>query len=90
MGGEPLCEENIFLTYLVLENVRKKFPNIKIYLWTGYYYEELLKAPNPKVKMVLELIDVLIDGPYIEKKRDVTLQMRGSTNQSIIYLKGRK
>jgi anaerobic ribonucleoside-triphosphate reductase activating protein len=40
--------------------------------------------------MILELTDVLIDGPYIEKKRDITLQMRGSSNQSIIYLKEKK
>lgn len=87
MGGEPLCQENSFLTFLVLENVKKKFPNIKIYLWTGYYFEELQKMTDPKIKMILEYVDVLIDGPYIEKDRDVTLQLRGSKNQSIIYLK---
>lgn len=87
MGGEPLCEENLFLTLLVLKEVRERFPNIKIYLWTGYYYEELLKFSNPHIKQILELTDVLIDGPYIEAKRDITLQMRGSSNQSIINLK---
>ena len=90
MGGEPLCEENIFLTYLVLESVKKRLPDVPVYLWTGYYYEELLKRTDPKTKMILELTDVLIDGPYIEKKRDITLQMRGSSNQSIIYLKEKK
>ncbi len=87
MGGEPLCEENSFLTLLILKEVRERFPNIKIYLWTGYYYEELLKFSNPHIKQILELTDVLIDGPYIEAKRDITLQMRGSSNQSIINLK---
>lgn len=87
MGGEPLCEENLFLTLLVLKEVREHFPNIKIYLWTGYYYEELLKFSNPHIKQILELTDVLIDGPYVEAKRDITLQMRGSSNQSIINLK---
>lgn len=87
MGGEPLCQENSFLTFLVIKNVKKKFPNIKIYLWTGYYYEELKKMTNPKIKKILECIDVLIDGPYIEQDRNITLQMRGSTNQSIIHLK---
>jgi anaerobic ribonucleoside-triphosphate reductase activating protein len=86
MGGEPLCEENLFLTLMVLKEVRERFPNIKIYLWTGYYYEELLKFSNPHIKQILELTDVLIDGPYIEAKRDITLQMRGSSNQSIINL----
>ena len=87
MGGEPLCEENLFLTYLILTEVKKHFPDVKVYIWTGYYYEQLLKKTDPKMKEILELVDVLIDGPYVEARRDVTLPMRGSANQSIIYLK---
>lgn len=86
MGGEPLCEENAFLTYLVVSNIKQKMPDIKIYLWTGYYYEELIRLHNPRVAQILELIDVLIDGPYVEELRDITLPMRGSSNQSIIEL----
>lgn len=87
MGGEPLCEENTFLVYMVLKNVKQHFPNTKVYIWSGYYYDELLKKNDPKIRMILEMTDVLIDGPYIEEKRDITLQMRGSSNQSIIYPK---
>ena len=90
MGGEPMCEENLFLTCLVLQNVRLRYPDIKVYLWTGYYYEELLKMSDPKVKLILDMVDVLIDGPYEESKRDVTLKMRGSSNQSIIELKEKR
>ena len=90
MGGEPMCEENLFLTYMVLEEVKKHFPQVKVYLWTGYYYEDLLNNSNPKIGLILELVDVLIDGPYIESKRDLTLPMRGSTNQSIINLKEKR
>lgn len=86
MGGEPLCQENSFLTLLVLKEVRARFPKLKIYLWTGYYYNELLKSIDVRIPQILELVDVLIDGPYIESKRDITLQMRGSSNQSIIDL----
>ena len=43
MGGEPLCSENEFLTLLVIKTVKEKLPNIPIYIWTGYFYEELLK-----------------------------------------------
>ena len=86
MGGEPLCEENAFLTYLVVSNIKQKMPDIKIYLWTGYYHEELIRLHNPRVAQILELIDVLIDGPYVEELRDITLPMRGSSNQSIIEL----
>lgn len=87
MGGEPLAEENLFLTELVLSNVKKEYPNIKIYLWTGYYYNELLEHPTPHLNTVLKMVDVLIDGPYVEAERDITLPMRGSRNQSIINLK---
>ena len=86
LGGEPLCEENIFLTYLVIDTIKKRLPNTKIYLWTGYYYEQLLKRDNSKIPLILNTVDVLIDGPYIDSQRDVTLQMRGSANQSIIDL----
>lgn len=90
MGGEPLCEENLFLTLLVLKEVKQHFPQIKTYLWTGYYYQDLLKNSDPHMAMVLELVDVLIDGPYVESKRDITLPMRGSSNQSIIDLKEKR
>ena len=74
MGGEPLNPQNLFLTNLVIEEVRKHYPNIKIYVWTGY----------------IDNIDVLIDGPFIKEQRDITLPMRGSRNQRIIELKEKK
>ena len=88
MGGEPLCSENLFLTTLMIKEVRQQKPNVKIYLWTGYTYEELLskKTSNPKLEYVLDNIDCLIDGPFIQEEKDITLQMRGSRNQRIIYL----
>ena len=90
MGGEPMCEENLLLTCMVLQNVKSRFPQVKVYLWTGYYYDQLIKMTDPKIDLILDMVDVLIDGPYIESKRDVTLKMRGSSNQSIIYLKENK
>ena len=86
MGGEPLCDENVFLTYLVIKEVKEKVPEAKIYIWSGYTYEELQYKNNPKVKEIFNLSDVLIDGPYIDKERDITLLMRGSRNQRIIDL----
>jgi anaerobic ribonucleoside-triphosphate reductase activating protein len=86
MGGEPLCEDNAFLTYMVIQEVRKKAPGVKVYIWSGYVYEDLLKSTNPHVRGALELADVLIDGPYIAAERDLTLNMRGSRNQRVIDL----
>lgn len=86
MGGEPLCGENTFLTYLVIKTVKEKLPDTKVYIWTGYYYEDLMKNHDSRVMQIFELTDVLIDGPYVEEFRDITLPMRGSSNQSIIDL----
>ena len=88
MGGEPLCDENIFLSYLVIKEIKQRYPNIKIYIWTGYLFQELQEKRNynPKLNEILNLSDVLIDGPYIKEQRDITLALRGSRNQNIILL----
>lgn len=85
LGGEPLCAENLFLTALLIKTVREKSPDTKIYLWTGYLYEDLIVSNSPHMKIILNNIDVLIDGPFIQEKRDITLMMRGSTNQRVLY-----
>ena len=85
MGGEPLCAENEFLTLLVIKTVKERLPDVPVYIWTGYTYEELLRKSN-NINQILELTDYLIDGPYIENLRDITLEMRGSSNQRIINL----
>ena len=91
MGGEPLCEQNAFLTLLVVKTVRERLPKTKIYIWTGYTYGELMKHHNDShVQLTLEYADYLIDGPYIEELRDITLPMRGSSNQNIIDLHKKK
>lgn len=87
MGGEPLCEQNTLLTLMTIQYVKQRLPEVKIYLWTGYYYEELLKSPDPKIPLILKEVDVLIDGPFVRPLRDITLKMRGSSNQNIINLK---
>lgn len=88
LGGEPLCQENLFLTMLVIKEIKKDFPNINIYLWTGYTIEELKdKYSYPHMNYILNNINVLIDGKYIENQRDITLPLRGSSNQKIINMK---
>ena len=87
MGGEPLCKENLILTEMVIAAVRDSLPQTEIYVWTGYTFSELEKQKNdnPHIQYILTHIDCLIDGKYIESERDVTLEMRGSKNQNIIY-----
>ena len=82
LGGEPLASENLGDAAYIISKVRESFPDIKIYLWTGYVIEELNKK-NIFIKQILKNIDVLIDGPFILEKKDLTLKLRGSTNQRI-------
>lgn len=86
LGGEPLCEENVFLTTLVIQEVRKVYPDIKIYLWTGYYYKDLLKRNDSHLNYIFNNINYLIEGPFIQEQRDITLKLRGSRNQHILVM----
>lgn len=86
MGGEPLCPENEFLTMLLIIEVRNHLPDVPIYIWTGYTFEQL-RHKGGRIRQILESINYLIDGPYIEAQRDTTLLMRGSSNQRIIDMK---
>lgn len=83
LGGEPLCEENE-LTTLALASMAKKY-NVDVYIWTGYVFEELEKTDF--LFELFENVDYLIDGPFIEEEKDLTLKMRGSRNQRIIDIK---
>ena len=84
MGGEPLCPENTFLTLMVIKTVKEKYPNVDVYIWTGYYFNEIPRTPH--TEEILKYTKCIIDGPYIDSQRDTTLKMRGSSNQNIIYL----
>ena len=86
MGGEPLCPENQFLTLLICNTVKDKYPDVKIYIWTGYNLDELIdKNVSMRLNQILEKTEAVIDGPYIAAERDITLPMRGSRNQRILY-----
>ena len=83
LGGEPLCPENRKLVLEILTAVRAAYPNIKIFLWTGYIYEELTERQSETLDNILDTIDVLIDGPFIEAEKDLNLKLRGSKNQRV-------
>lgn len=87
LGGEPLCAENNVTTFQIISWALEK--QIKIYIWTGYTLEELKQKNDDITNIILERIDYLIDGPFIEEEKDLTLKMRGSRNQRIWDMKNK-
>ena len=85
LGGEPLCPENRKAVYDLINICRQVYPKIKIYLWTGYTIEELFEENDETINKIFKNINCLIDGRYEQDKRDITLPLRGSSNQRIIY-----
>ena len=81
-GGHPLMHCNIKTIADLISKIRLHFPNIKIWLYTGYVYDDNM---DKSIKEICDMCDVIVDGPYIEKLKDINLKFRGSSNQRIIY-----
>lgn len=78
LGGDPLDPRNQPDVYRLVQKVKEKYPNKTIYLWTGYIWEDIKECET------LKYVDVLIDGPFVEDLKDLSLPLRGSSNQRII------
>ena len=83
LGGEPLDSHNLEMVKEVVLAARAAYPTIKIFLWTGYTMEELADTFDANLGQILNTIDVLIDGPFVEEEKDLSLKLRGSRNQRI-------
>lgn len=86
LGGEPLNKENRIAVADLIRDCKDTHPDLIIYVWTGYTIEELFEEDDPYIRFILKHIDCLIDGRYEQDKRDITLPLRGSSNQRIFYL----
>ena len=86
LGGEPLCDENLDFVLNIISAVRAAYPHIKIYIWSGYTFKELIEKQDNRIINILKQANYLIDGRYEDKLRDTTLPLRGSSNQQIIKL----
>lgn len=98
LGGEPLCNQNLTFTFSLITKVKEKYPNIKIFIWTGYSWEDLIYSMNTKNNVLSEIdcdklykiisnTDILVDGEFVKELRDISLPLRGSTNQKVIDVK---
>ena len=81
-GGDPLAPFNYEEILSLCKKVKQMFPEKTIWVYSGFTYDFIKENRNE----ILNYIDVLVDGPYIEKLRDKKLQYRGSSNQNIIRL----
>ena len=80
------CENINYYINIFNHLIKEKVPNTLIYVWSGYEFDDLIVKQDNHVNAVLEQADYLIDGPYIEALRDLTLALRGSSNQKVINL----
>lgn len=92
LGGEPFEPENqkVLLPFLIM--FKEKFPDKDVWCYTGFLYEEITGKINSRAHTqysdeLLSLIDILVDGRFIEEKKNITLKFRGSENQRVIDVK---
>ncbi len=83
LGGEPFEKENRTVVLYILQTIRKTLPLKTIWCYSGFTFEELIDD----AKSILQCIDVLVDGEFMEDKKNLTLKFRGSENQRLIDMK---
>ena len=89
LGGEPFEPANRAGLLPLLRRVREQYPEKTIWAFSGYTYDALLAGnpgPAETIREMLDLLDVLVDGPFVEAKKDLGLRFRGSSNQRLIDL----
>ncbi len=91
LGGEPMEPGNQRVLLPLIKKIKSLFPEKDIWCYTGYTYEtDLLEDSRARCECTQELlnnIDILVDGKFIEALKDISLQFRGSSNQRIIDVK---
>lgn len=91
LGGEPFEVQNQGALVDLLRQVKERYPQKDVWCYTGYLYDKDLRSPSRArceyTDEMLKFIDILVDGPYIEAQKDISLQFRGSKNQRIIDVK---
>ncbi|MEA4932994.1 MAG: anaerobic ribonucleoside-triphosphate reductase activating protein [Lawsonibacter sp.] len=85
LGGEPFEPQNQEPVLRLARRVREKFPNKDIWCYSGYQFEELLAGTvGSHSRVLLQELDVLVDGPFILEQKSLSLRFRGSGNQRLI------
>ena len=85
-GGDPLYKGNVDTISPLITEIREKFPDKTIWMYTGYTFEELFNKGNEKLLECVKKCDVLVDGKFVEELKNVHLPYRGSSNQRLINI----
>lgn len=83
-GGEPLCKENIAAVNKFIEDVKKERPELDVWCYSGYTLEQLQERNDEVTNDTLKKIDVLVDGRFIEARKNPEIKFRGSDNQRLL------
>lgn len=86
-GGHPFEKNNRSTIYCLVKEIKEKFPEKDIWIYTGYTWEEIFEKNIREIQRILYWTDVLVDGKYIDELRDLTLKFAGSKNQRLIDVK---
>lgn len=88
LGGDPFEPENRAALLPFVSKFREKFPQKDVWCYTGYTYADgtLKEDDGEGVRELLSLIDILVDGPFVESLKDIRLKFRGSSNQRVLDL----
>ena len=81
LGGEPMHPNNRETVVDIMRAFKFKFPKKDIWMWTGYTLEKLLSENDEDVKSMLIYLDYLVDGQFVEEKKNLNLKWAGSENQ---------
>ncbi len=80
-GGDPLHPANRAEVRILAKEIKEKYPEKTIWLYTGYLWEEIVQLP------IMQYLDVVVEGPFIQERRDVKLLWKGSDNQRVVDVK---
>lgn len=91
LGGDPFEPENQRALLPFVKEVKRRYPEKNIWCYTGYtYLNGAISEPQANTEVTRELIsliDVLVDGPFMEERKDIRLKFRGSSNQRVLDIK---
>ncbi len=91
LGGEPFEPENQARLVQLLERLRAELPEKDVWIYSGFTWEQITQGPSrahtEEAQKLLSLADVLVDGPFVQDLKSITLRFRGSSNQRIIDVK---